>query len=1243
MEKDLKIKDLFKKDITRKINGVVKADQTEESVVITELEEYVVTEELRKHFTELFDKYVDSLNSRTEDIGVWISGFYGSGKSHFLKMIGRILENKEYNGKKVTDFFKDKIKDSILQGNLEKVSDVPTDVILFNVDNVSDQDTHQNKDSIVIAFLKNFNGYLGFSKDDLKIAEFERDLWERGILDEFKLEFEKESGKSWKEGSRILDFHADEFLDVVEKMNIRSREAATIWLEKDVKKSESVESFTELLESYLKKKDKKHRIVFLVDEIGQYIGSDSRLMLNLQTLVETLGVKFQGRVWVGVTSQQKIDEVIEGNKNKRNDFSKIQDRFKTMLALSSGNIDEVIKKRLLEKKEIDKEEIEKSYDKKRIEIENLINFTGKGQTQIIYKDKLDFAETYPFVGYQFYLLQKVFERIREMGHSGQHMSRGERSLLSSFQEAAIRVADKDVGILVPFNYFYESIEQFLEDIARRPFIHAKNNLKIDDFSLEVLKLLFLLRGNKDVESNISNLVSFMVDSIDCDRIGLESQIKKALDILEREILIQKDGDQYYFLTNEEQDINREINQEEVDAIDISKAIDSFIFGEIFTKNTIVMEDTGNKYDFTRNIDDDSFGKSTGQLNIVIFTPNADNYENVQLIGIRSEYDLIVRLPESKKSYLDEIKQSLKVESFIKRSSRESKDSVREILMAKERENVVRKRRIKNEIEEVLSEADVFVGGHKFLIKARDGAKVIEESLKGAADYRFKFAKLVKLPYDESRIRGILDTTFEGANMLFDINNDLESNQNVAAIKEVLERLKLQKNRDITCTVKTLGEYFIGAPYGWDQFTVNGIIAELWIYKNINLSESKEAINNPSKLRELLTKTQTRTLERIEVTLKEEIDIELIKKVNNLLKKLFGLDESKGITPDSPKEQLFEILNKKQDLGKYLKEYHYGISYPGEKELSNWISLISEVTTSKEKPEKILKLFLDMEDELLESLERKDVVADFFDTTKREKYDIAIKMKKKIAENVDSIGSLQEKDAYKKIVEILDSKNMYSRLREIDDLIKILDEEEKKLIEIEKNELLLEIKGLEKGFIFTVSGRDILKEKFKGELDKFTDEIGSLTDISIFSKKRKLENIIKNLESEYKAAIKKELNDIESNLIKSLEDKDDVGEILREIKTIFGGFVTETENSNIENLEKIIEKANKDKEDFILQGDGKSKKRERVSIKKVIVSAKYNVETVSQVESYIGELEKEIEQLKSEMLKAIKENKIVDIS
>lgn len=101
----MKIKEMFRDDIDRTINGVVQVEQEKEDVIEQEVKEYVVTTELKKHFTKFFNEYSDSFDRPTDNVGVWITGFFGSGKSHFLKMLSYLLENKEINGMKTVDYF----------------------------------------------------------------------------------------------------------------------------------------------------------------------------------------------------------------------------------------------------------------------------------------------------------------------------------------------------------------------------------------------------------------------------------------------------------------------------------------------------------------------------------------------------------------------------------------------------------------------------------------------------------------------------------------------------------------------------------------------------------------------------------------------------------------------------------------------------------------------------------------------------------------------------------------------------------------------------------------------------------------------------------------------------------------------------------------------------------------------------------------------------------------------------------
>ena len=203
----MKIQQIFAKPIDRDIKGVIKVGQDDEINIRQELEEYVVTRELQKHFADFFASYKKSITGRTDKMGVWISGFFGSGKSHFLKILSYLLENRQVSGKKALDYFIDdkKIIDPMVLADMKLAAETPTDVILFNIDSKSESTGKQSKDAIVNVFLKVFNQMQGFCGSIPHVADLERRLSEEGRYDEFKAAFEEEYGEPWESSRQDFD------------------------------------------------------------------------------------------------------------------------------------------------------------------------------------------------------------------------------------------------------------------------------------------------------------------------------------------------------------------------------------------------------------------------------------------------------------------------------------------------------------------------------------------------------------------------------------------------------------------------------------------------------------------------------------------------------------------------------------------------------------------------------------------------------------------------------------------------------------------------------------------------------------------------------------------------------------------------------------------------------------------------------------------------------------------------------
>ncbi|MDD4525851.1 MAG: BREX system P-loop protein BrxC, partial [Lachnospiraceae bacterium] len=559
----MKIQNMFEDDINRKINGVIKVDQVDDTTE-RELSEYVITRELKKHFISFFDYYDEAFNNPTDDIGVWISGFFGSGKSHFLKMLSYILENRTINGISTVERFRKKFADD--PGTfmmIDRATKGETETILFNID----IEGFSNKDNTAVlkVFAKMFYNHLGFLGEDLKVAKLEQFIEKKGKTEEFRRVFEEKNGAPWIETRNSFGFFEDDIVDTLVEVLGMSETAAHNWFNGTETAEISIAQLVSEIKEYVDSKPDNYRLLFMVDEVGQYIGTDTNLLLNLQSIVEKVGSECEGKVWIVCTGQEAIDEII---KVRMDEFSRIQARFKTRLSLSSSAVDEVIQKRLLKKTKEAETVLTDVYQRNDYVLKNLFTFTDSILDIKGYSGEQEFVVNYPFVPYQFILIQKIFSEIRKHGAAGKHYSGAERSMLDGFQIVTKSIQEKDEHAIAPLYPFYDSVHTFLDGSIRRVIERcqkaADNGDGIEAYDVNVLKLLYLIRYVDDVKSNLDNIVILMADDIRTDKIELRDKVQKSLDRLKSQNYIDRRGDAYVFLTDEEQDIAREIANTTVD-------------------------------------------------------------------------------------------------------------------------------------------------------------------------------------------------------------------------------------------------------------------------------------------------------------------------------------------------------------------------------------------------------------------------------------------------------------------------------------------------------------------------------------------------------------------------------------------------------------------------------------------------------------------------------------------------------
>ena len=289
------IQDMFAEDINRKINGVIKVDQDADDVIEQELNEYVITRELKKHFITFFNYYGDAFDQPTADMGVWISGFFGSGKSHFLKMLSYLLENKEVKGIRSVERFRKKFEDDPATFMLiDRATKGTTETILFNID--IEGFSNKDKTAVLRVFAKMFYNHLGFYGENLKVAMMERYIDQQGKTEEFRRIFEEKRGKPWLEMRRVFAFNGKFIIPTLMEVLDMSEEDARSWFNDKTATEISIAQLVEDMKAYVDTKPANFRLLFMIDEVGQYVGTDTDMLLNLQSLTEKIGSECEGKV-----------------------------------------------------------------------------------------------------------------------------------------------------------------------------------------------------------------------------------------------------------------------------------------------------------------------------------------------------------------------------------------------------------------------------------------------------------------------------------------------------------------------------------------------------------------------------------------------------------------------------------------------------------------------------------------------------------------------------------------------------------------------------------------------------------------------------------------------------------------------------------------------------------------------------------------------------------------------------------
>lgn len=891
------LRDSFEKDIYRPIDPVVKANETQH--LVNELDEFVVTNEVKEHLLRFFDEYNDP---DAVGNGAWISGFFGSGKSHLLKILAVALENREVGGRRAMDYLIPKVEDTpALAAGMEQASRRhPSESILFNIDSFAPNAGRSDAGALLSAFIKAFNHHCGyFDGDQQHIAKLEYDLDHNGKLDDFRKAVEQREEKPWEQVRKSALLYKRQITEAFDEAlgNPKGTNQDVVGYYKDTYQPD-IRSFAQLVAEYIESKHQPgFRLNFFVDEVGQFIAQNANLMVNLQTIAEELASTCGGNSWVVVTSQEDMENVVGQMKAvSANDFSKIQARFHVKMTLTSSDAKEVIRDRLLAKKLEDKVVFEGLYERYREDFGVLFDFADGAKEYKCYQSVGEFCGIYPFVPYQFEVFMSAMRGLSDHNcFTGRHNSTGARSMLGVFQMVAEHICDEgattEQGTLAAFDMMFEGLRNDLKSEVYAAISTAEDQLD-DEYAVRLLKALLLVKYVDDFRATPGNLRVLLYGAFSESTSDLNQKVEAALYELEHQVYVRRNGNVYEYLTNDEKEVEQEIANTMVPPSEQRNLI-AQLFRDVCGPSRVTYRQGAfdHVYSYNLRIDGEPEGRQTNDLTLDIVTA----YDPASLLP-----DMVPAAPKTLSVTLRDAKEFLLGVRSFKQTERYanaktgSSDVRQAIIMDKQVANGKLYERLRDEMRDLLTDAVFNAGGVDVTDKVSgSGADAVESALMELVRRSYTGLQQITAKYTDNDVYTQCLST---------------QGQLIGGLEEYCETV-LARAKMVPGTVTVGGDgtgsltaWFTKNEYGWPEVAVRSAVAKLYAANKVEVRKAGVVLEGATLADALKRK---RDLDKLTVSVIEEVSAEDLARLQKAFRDFAGTNP-KELDPKSIAAELAQV-------------------------------------------------------------------------------------------------------------------------------------------------------------------------------------------------------------------------------------------------------------------------------------------------------------------------------------------------
>ena len=876
----MKISEIFEVPISDKIEAVIKvAERSDEEKLAAEIGSYVVTPLIEKTLDEFLEHYTDSFRKDTTEVGVWISGYFGSGKSHLAKIMGLLSENRIIKGLTACERFESRIssgsrnRDSIIR-SLKIMDQCDTEVLAFNLNTIQDAKKHD----LAHLLLSQFYWSRGYCTNLTYARVIEAEVDRSGKLDELHSKIEEISGKKWDDIRKNPTFFLNSFYEAACSLlpeNFSTPESLKEALSRAEREElVNVAFLVQECLSYLKRKELMHpgkpqRLLWVLDETGQWIEVDKRRLSAVQAFIEELAIKGQGKIMAIVTTHGDMGAIYAEARALDTDMKKIAGRFWIKPMLTTENIELVLEERLLKKNHAGEQLLTEIYTRRGGALRNIGELVNTNQKLPDCSDT-SFIKYYPFFPYQIHLIPDIVKSIRSKGGHGEQMSGSTRTLLGivhGILNAGRRpYLSCEVRPMVSFDEFYYNLEgSEISPDVKSDIMRIVSKTGGSDFTRQVAEVLYLIRELPYIPRSLGNLSRLLASDSEEDLPVVESRVLQELKVLQDARLVAQSGDEYEYLTGEKRSFEEEVASLMVmDATEKEKGLFRFfVKGDgkdhfIEWLGIASLEYLGNRFPFTLIIDCNPVTGTSGSVTLDLTTPYgrlAQKEDAILQNSLTSPNTLFV-LSGRVQQLEQNLTRYLAIKTVAESWSGDSGKSEEARKLAREREeNDLKKlrRTVMEDLAKGLASGTLIFRGSKIPIPQKTGIKpgdalrsLCGDQLKSIYTQYDRLA--VRVKDDQKAIRDVVSGKGTSNADVRDLQvydtGSSTLNEHAALVSEVAGYLRVEYMQGRKVTGKTLLKNFEEPPYGWDSNAIRVAVAALVREGRVEISIGNRPFRNP---------------------------------------------------------------------------------------------------------------------------------------------------------------------------------------------------------------------------------------------------------------------------------------------------------------------------------------------------------------------------------------------------------------